>query len=97
MKETVSFDEFNKLDLRISQIISAEKVAKANKLPNLEVNTRLDLRDIVSGIAEHFAPEELPAKKVVVLINLEPREIKGGARNAFACRKARWQACFRYL
>ncbi len=77
MKEPVSFDDFNRLDLRIGKIISAEKVAKTKKLLKLEVDTGLDRRTIVSGIAEHFAPEELPGKKVVVLLNLEPREIKG--------------------
>ena len=77
MKEPVSFDEFNKLDLRIGQIKSAEKVAKTKKLLNLEVETGLDRRTIISGIAGHFTTEELPGKKVVVLMNLEPREIKG--------------------
>ncbi len=77
MKEPISFDEFNNLDLRIGKIISVEKVAKTKKLLKLEVDTGLDRRTIVSGIAEHFTPEELPGKKVVVLMNLQPREIKG--------------------
>jgi methionyl-tRNA synthetase len=77
MKNSIPFDDFNKLDLRVGQIASAEKVAKTKKLLKLEVETGLDRRIIVSGIAEHFVPEELPGKKVIVLMNLEPREIKG--------------------
>ena len=76
-KEPVSFEEFLKTDLRIGTILTAEKIAKTKKLLKLEVDTGVDRRTIVSGIAEHFAPEQLPGKKVVVLLNLEPRVIKG--------------------
>ncbi len=76
-KEAASFDDFQKLDLRIGTILSAEKVKKADKLLKLEVDTGLDQRTIVSGIAEHFKPEDLPGTKVTVLMNLEPRKIRG--------------------
>lgn len=76
-KDSVSFEEFGKMDIRISKIISAEKVAKTKKLLKLTVDTGIDHREIVSGIAEHFAPEELVGKQVLVLVNLAPRELKG--------------------
>lgn len=76
-KDPVSFEEFQKTDLRIGTILTAEKIAKTKKLLKLEVDTGVDRRTIVSGIAGHFAPEQLPGKKVVVLLNLEPRVIKG--------------------
>ena len=76
-KENISFDEFAKLDLRIGTIVAAEKVAKTKKLLKLTVDTGLDQRTIVSGIAEHFTPEELVGQQVQVLLNLAPRELKG--------------------
>jgi methionyl-tRNA synthetase len=76
-KSAVSFDDFSKIDLRVSTIIAAEKVAKTKKLLKLEVDTGVDRRTIVSGIAEYYTPEEILGKKVVVLLNLEPKMIKG--------------------
>ena len=76
-KDSVSFDEFGKMDIRISTIVAAEKVAKTKKLLKLTVDTGIDTREIVSGIAEYFTPEELVGRQVPVLVNLEPRELKG--------------------
>jgi methionyl-tRNA synthetase len=76
-KETVSFDDFMKMDIRVGEIVAAIKVPKADKLLQLTVNTGLDERTIVSGIAEHFEPEEIIGKKVSVLMNLAPRNIRG--------------------
>lgn len=76
-KETVSFDEFSKMDIRIGQILEAEKVKGADKLLQLKVDTGIDTRIVISGIAEHYKPEEIIGKKVSILINLAPRKIKG--------------------
>ena len=76
-KDTIQFDDFQKMDIRVSTILEAEKVAKTKKLLKLTVDTGIDKRVIVSGIAEHFAPEELVGKQVLVLVNLAPRELKG--------------------
>ncbi len=76
-KESISFDDFSRMDIRVSKIVAAEKVAKTKKLLKLTVDTGIDVRTIVSGIAEFFTPEELIGKQVLVLVNLEPRELKG--------------------
>ena len=76
-KETSTFEDFSKLDLRVGTILEAEKMPKANKLLVLKVDTGLDVRTIVSGIAEHFSPEEVVGKRVTVLINLAPRALRG--------------------
>ncbi|MBP6073509.1 MAG: methionine--tRNA ligase [Flavobacterium sp.] len=76
-KETASFEDFAKIDLRIGTIIEAEKMPKANKLLVLKVDTGIDVRTIVSGIAEHFTPEEVIGKRVTVLVNLAPRALRG--------------------
>ena len=76
-KDNISFDDFQKMDIRVATILTAEKVAKTKKLLKLTVDTGIDQREIVSGIAEHFTPEELVGKQVLVLVNLEPRELKG--------------------
>lgn len=76
-KPTISFDEFQKMDIRVSTILAAEKIAKTKKLLKLTVDTGIDKREIVSGIAEHFTPEELVGRQVLVLVNLEPREMRG--------------------
>ena len=76
-KTTVTFDDFAKLDIRVGTIIEAEKMPKANKLLVLKVDTGLDVRTIVSGIAEHFSPEEVIGKRITVLINLAPRALRG--------------------
>ena len=76
-KEECSYDDFQKMDIRVSTILAAEKVAKTKKLLKLTIDTGIDHRTIVSGIAEHFSPEELVGKQVLVLVNLQPRELKG--------------------
>ena len=76
-KPTSTFEDFAKLDLRVGTIIEAEKMPKANKLLVLKIDTGLDVRTIVSGIAEHFSPEEVIGKRVTVLINLAPRVLRG--------------------
>jgi methionyl-tRNA synthetase len=77
IKEPINFDDFTKMDIRTGTILEAEKVAKTTKLMKLLVDTGIDKRTIVSGIAEHFTAEELPGKQVSILVNLEPRKIKG--------------------
>ena len=76
-KETITFEDFTKLDIRIGTIKEAEKMAKAKKLLILKVDTGIDTRTIVSGIAEHFTPEEIIGKQVSVLVNLAPRKLRG--------------------
>ena len=76
-KDIITFDDFSKLDMRVGTIIEAEKMAKAKKLLVLKVDTGLDVRTIVSGIAESFKPEEIVGKKVTVLVNLAPRALRG--------------------
>jgi methionyl-tRNA synthetase len=76
-KPNVSFDDFTKMDIRLGKIIEAEKVPKADKLLKLTVDTGIDTRTIVSGIASYYNPEEVVGKTVSVLLNLEPRKIRG--------------------
>ena len=76
-KDTIVFDDFTKIDMRVGTIVEAEKMAKTKKLLVLKVDTGLDTRTIVSGIAESFTPEEVIGKKVTVLINLAPRALRG--------------------
>lgn len=76
-KETINFDDFTKLDMRVGTIIEAEKMPKADKLLVLKVDTGLDVRTVVSGIAESFTPEEIIGKQVTILINLAPRKLRG--------------------
>lgn len=77
VKETIQFDDFTKLDIRTGKILSAEKIEKAKKLLKLTVDVGFETRTIVSGIAEHFTPEEVTGKSVSVVVNLAPRELKG--------------------
>jgi methionyl-tRNA synthetase len=76
-KEAIQFDDFSKMDMRVGTIIEASKMPKANKLLILKVDTGIDVRTIVSGIAESFKPEDLVGKKVTVLVNLAPRTLRG--------------------
>ncbi len=76
-KEECSFDDFQKIDLRVGTILEAKKVKKADRLLEFQVDTGIDIRTIVSGVAESFSPEELIGKQVMVLVNLAPRKIKG--------------------
>lgn len=76
-KEAITYEAFSAMDLRIAQVLEAEKVTGTDKLLKLLIDTGLDKRTIVSGIAQYYAPEQLPGKKVLVLVNLEPRKIRG--------------------
>lgn len=76
-KEAVSFDDFQQMDLRVGTILEAAKVKGADKLLQFKVDTGIDLRTIVSGVAAHFEPESLIGKQVTVLVNLAPRKIRG--------------------
>ena len=77
LKETIQFDDFAKMDIRTGTILTAEKVEKSKKLLKLSVDLGFETRTILSGIAEHFAPEEVVGKQVVVLANLSPRVMMG--------------------
>jgi len=77
IKATIQYDDFAKLDLKVGTISTAEKVAKADKLLKLEIDLGFEKRTIVSGIAQHFTPEEIVGKQVVVVANLAPRKMKG--------------------
>jgi methionyl-tRNA synthetase len=76
-KPEISYDDFGKIDLRVGTIIEAEKVAKTQKLLKLTIDTGLEKRTVVSGIAEHFQPEDIIGQRVVLLLNLAPRSLKG--------------------
>ena len=76
-KDEITFDDFTKLDLRVGTILEAEKMPKTKKLLVLKVDTGIDTRTIVSGIAESFKPEEVVGKRVTVLVNLAPRKLRG--------------------
>ncbi|MBZ4044069.1 methionine--tRNA ligase [Flavobacterium hibisci] len=76
-KDLIQFEDFAKMDIRIGTILEAEKMPKANKLLVLKVDTGIDVRTIVSGIAESFSPEEIIGKRVSVLANLAPRALRG--------------------
>ena len=77
LKSQIEYDDFSKLDIRTGKILEAEKVPKADKLLKLLVDIGIEQRTIVSGIAEHFSPEEIVGKEVSVLINLAPRKLRG--------------------
>ena len=76
-KAECTFEDFQKMDIRVSTILEAEKLPKTKKLLKLTIDTGIDQRTIVSGIAEHFTPEELIGQQVLVLVNLAPRDFKG--------------------
>jgi len=76
-KDNIQFDDFSAMDIRVATITAAEKVDKTKKLLKLTVNTGLDERTVVSGIAEYFKPEDIIGQQVSLLVNLAPREIKG--------------------
>ncbi len=76
-KANINYEAFAEMDIRIGTILAAEKVAKTKKLLKLTIDTGIDERTVVSGIAEHYEPEAIIGKKVSILVNLEPREIKG--------------------
>ncbi len=76
-KPNIEFEQFSAIDIRVATIIAAEKVEKTKKLLKLTLNTGLDERTVVSGIAEHYKPEDIIGKQVSIIVNLAPREIKG--------------------
>ncbi|MBL7160381.1 MAG: methionine--tRNA ligase subunit beta [Candidatus Aenigmarchaeota archaeon] len=78
---TITFEDFQKLDLRIGTIESAERVEGADKLLKLEVSLGSESRTLVAGVAESYRPEELPGKQIVVLVNLEPKTLRGVESN----------------
>jgi methionyl-tRNA synthetase len=77
VKAEISFDDFSKMDIRIGKILKAERVEKSKKLLKLQVDTGIDVRTVMSGIAEHFAPEDVVGKQITMLVNLAPRKIMG--------------------
>lgn len=77
MKETVSFEDFSKMDIRTGTILEAEKVPKTKKLIKLLIDTGIDQRTVISGIAEYYKAEDIIGKQVSVLVNLQPRKLKG--------------------
>jgi len=76
-KETCTFDEFEKMDIRTATVLAAERVPKTDKLLKLTIDTGLDQRVIVSGIAQYYTPEEMVGKQICILANLQPRVIRG--------------------
>src|SRR6056297_657655 len=76
-KEDISFDDFTKMDLRVAKVLEAEKVPKTKKLLKLKVDTGVDQRTVVSGIAEYFRPENIAGKQVSIVVNLAPKKIRG--------------------
>src|SRR6185312_12423166 len=77
IKPEIVFDDFAKIDLKVGTILSAEKIEKADKLLKLEIDLGFEKRTILSGIAQHFSPEEITGKQVVVVANLAPRKMRG--------------------
>lgn len=73
----ISIDEFRKVDLRVAKILAAERVEGADKLLKLRINVGLEERQLVAGVAQHYAPEELVGKQIIVVANLEPAVIRG--------------------
>lgn len=77
VKPNISFDDFSKMDIRVGKIVAAEKVVKTKKLIKLTIDTGIDTRTVVSGIAEYYTPEEVIGRQVSILVNLEPKPLKG--------------------
>ena len=76
-KEEVTFDDFGRMDIRTATVLAAERVPKTDKLLKLSIDTGIDQRTIVSGIAEYYSPEEMVGKQICILANLAPRVIRG--------------------
>ncbi|MBQ0143936.1 MAG: methionine--tRNA ligase subunit beta [Bacteroidales bacterium] len=76
-KDPVTFDDFGRMDIRTATVLAAERVPKTDKLLKLSIDTGIDQRTIVSGIAEYYTPEEMVGKQICILANLEPRTIRG--------------------
>ncbi len=76
-KDTITFDDFQKMDIRIGKVLAAEPVPKTDKLLQMTIDTGLDKRTVVSGIAQHYSADEMVGKQVTILVNLAPRKIRG--------------------
>ncbi len=76
-KKNIEFDDFGKMDIRVGTVVEAEKVAKTKKLLKLLIDTGIDQRTVVSGIAEYYKPEDLLGKQVSILVNLAPKKLRG--------------------
>ena len=76
-KDTITFDDFTKIDIRTATVLEAEKVPDTDKLLRLKIDTGIDIRTIVSGIAEYYDPETMVGKQISIVANLEPRKIRG--------------------
>jgi methionyl-tRNA synthetase len=77
LKDTIQYDDFAKMDIRVAKVLEAERIPKADKLLKLTLDTGLDTRTVLSGIAEHFSPEEVKGRNVLLLANLAPRKMRG--------------------
>jgi len=77
----ITYDDFIKLDIRTGKVVTAEKVAGADKLLMLQIDLGTEIRQVVAGIAQQYAPEQLIGKDMVLLVNLEPRKIRGVESN----------------
>jgi len=76
-KPKITYDDFAKLDLRVAKILDAEPVAGSDKLLKLKIRVGTEERQLVAGIAQHYAPDEILGKKIIIIANLEPRKIRG--------------------
>jgi len=77
IRETITYDDFSKLDIRVGTILECTKVPKADKLLQFKIDDGLEKRTIISGIAQHYKPEELVGKQVCFIANLAPRKLRG--------------------
>ena len=96
-KENINFNDFSAMDIRVATITAAEKIKKTKKLLKLTVDTGVDSRTIVSGIAEHYSPEEILGKQVSVLVNLSPRNIKGIESQGMVLMAEDKDGCLRFI
>jgi methionyl-tRNA synthetase len=77
LKPEVTIDDFSKLDIRVGKVLTAEKMEKSDKLLKLTIDTGVDTRTVLSGIAKHYSPEEMVGKQVTLIANLAPRKMMG--------------------
>jgi methionyl-tRNA synthetase len=77
LKKEIGFDDFDKLDIRVGKVLTAEKMEKSNKLLKLTVDTGVDKRTVLSGIAQHYSPDQIVGKQVTLIVNLAPRKMMG--------------------
>ena len=77
MKELISYDDFSKLDFRLAKVLTAEKIPNTDKLLKLQVDIGIETRELVAGIAADYEPQDLIGKTILMLVNLEPRKIRG--------------------